>query len=128
MVTTCFPQAFCSGELMKKLEWSQHFSHKSTGIFPDAQWQLTLQSLVRSGLILYLSEMLWLSLLPASMKKIQSKMKALEYSQDFLVSCHGNQSSNPIWSKTKCNLSPTPMMLQKKFGCDLPTCLGDIHV
>ena len=31
---------------MKELEWSQHFSHyKSMGIFPDAQGQLTLQSL-----------------------------------------------------------------------------------
>ena len=37
---------------MKGLEWSQHFSHyKSMEIFPDAQGQLTLQSLVRSGRI-----------------------------------------------------------------------------
>ena len=37
---------------MKALECSQDFSHyKSMGIFPDAQGQLTLQSLVRSGLI-----------------------------------------------------------------------------
>ena len=35
------------------------------GIFPDAQGQLTLQSLVRSGRISNLSEILWLSLLPA---------------------------------------------------------------
>ena len=35
---------------MNALEWSQHFSHyKSMGIFPDAQGQLTPQSLVRSG-------------------------------------------------------------------------------
>ena len=35
---------------MKELECSQDFSHyKSMGIFPDAQGQLTLQSLVRSG-------------------------------------------------------------------------------
>ena len=34
---------------MNALEWSQHFSHyKSMGIFPDAQGQLTLKSLVRS--------------------------------------------------------------------------------
>ena len=53
------------------------------------------------------SEMLWMSSLPASMKKIQSKMKELECSQDFshynpmgAISCHGNQSSNPIWPKT----------------------------
>ena len=37
---------------MKALECSQYFSHyKSMGIFPDAQGQLTLQSLVRSGRI-----------------------------------------------------------------------------
>ena len=35
---------------MKGLEWSQHFSHhKSMEFFPDAQGQLTLQSLVQSG-------------------------------------------------------------------------------
>ena len=58
---------------MKALECSQDFSHyKSMGIFPDAQGQLTLQSLVRSGLISNLSEMLCMSSLPASMKKIRS--------------------------------------------------------
>ena len=35
---------------MKELECSQNYSHyKSMGIFPDAQGQLTPQSLVRSG-------------------------------------------------------------------------------
>ena len=44
---------------MKALECSQDFSHyKSMGIFPDAQGQLTLQSLVRSGPISNSSEML----------------------------------------------------------------------
>ena len=56
---------------MKELECSQDFSHyKSMGIFPDAQGQLTPQSLVRSGPISNSSEMLWMSSLPASMKKI----------------------------------------------------------
>ena len=69
---------------MKELECSQDFSHyKSMGIFPDAQGQLTPQSLVRSGQISNSYEMLWMFLLPASMKKIQSKMKALEWSQHF---------------------------------------------
>ena len=69
---------------MKELECSQDFSHyKSMGIFPDAQGQLTLQSLVRSGRISDLSEMLWLSLLLAKMKKIRSKIKALECSQHY---------------------------------------------
>ena len=56
---------------MKELECSQDFSHyKSMGIFPDAQGQLALQSLIRSSRISNLSEMLWMFSLPASMKKI----------------------------------------------------------
>ena len=93
---------------MKELECSQDFSHyKSMGIFPDAQGQLTPRSLVRSGRISNSSEMLWMFSLPTSMKKIRSKMKALECSQHFpqynpigAIRCHGNQSSNPIWPKT----------------------------
>ena len=85
---------------MKELECSQDFSHyKSMWIFPDAQGQLTPQSLVRSGRIS--------NLLPASMKKIRSKMKALEWTQHFphynpmgAIRCHGHQSSDPIWPKT----------------------------
>ena len=93
---------------MKELECSQDFSHyKSMGIFPDAQGQLTAQSLVLSGRIWNSSEMLWMFSLPASMKKIRSKMRALECSQHFphyipmgAIGCHGHQSSDPIWSKT----------------------------
>ena len=104
---------------MKELECSQDFPHcKSMGIFPDAQGQLTPQSLVRSGRISNSSEMLWMFSLPASMKKIRSKMRAIECSQHFLhyipmgaIGCHGHQSSDPIWSKTFCILSPYPMML-----------------
>ena len=120
---------------MKELECSQDFSqYKSMGIFPDAQGQLTPQSLIRSGRILNSSEMLWIFLLPASMKKIRSKMKALEWSQHFshynpmgAICCHGNQSSNPTWSKTKCNQFPTPIMLQIKFGYNCSTGCGDIQ-
>ena len=69
---------------MKELECSQDFlRYKSMGIFPDAQGQLTPQSLVPSGRISNLSETLCMFLLPASMKKIRSKMKALECSQHF---------------------------------------------
>ena len=92
---------------MKELECSQDFSHyQSMGIFPDTQGQLTPQSLVRSVRISNLSEMLCLFLLPASMKKIRLKMKALEWSQHFshyhpmgAIGCHGHQSSDPILSK-----------------------------
>ena len=44
---------------MKELDCSQDFAHyKPMGNFPDAQWQLTPQSLVRSGRISNSSEML----------------------------------------------------------------------
>ena len=67
---------------MKELECSQDFSHyKSMGIVPDAKGQLTPQSLVRSGRISNLFEMLWMSSLPVSMMKIRSKIEALECSQ-----------------------------------------------
>ena len=57
---------------MKELECSQDFSrYKSMGIVSDAQWQLTPQSLVRSGRISNSSEMLWMFSLPASMKKVR---------------------------------------------------------
>ena len=69
---------------MKVPEWSQHFSHyKSMGIFQDAQGQLTHKSLVGSCRISYPFEILWLCLLPARIKKNKSKMKELEWSQDF---------------------------------------------
>ena len=118
---------------MKELECSQDFSHnKYMGIFQDAQGQLTPQSLVESGPNSNLSEILWLSSLSVSMKKIRSKIKALACSQHYnpmgAIRCHGHQSSEPIWYKTKCILSPYPMMLRIKFGCDRPTGLRDIHV
>ena len=69
---------------MKELECSQDFSHyKSMGIFPDAQGQLTPQSLVRSNQISNSVETIWLSSLPAKMKKIRSKMEAIECSQHY---------------------------------------------
>ena len=92
---------------MKELECSQDFSHyKSMGIFPDAQGQLTPQSLVRSGRISNSSEMLLMFSVPASMKKIRSKMEPLEWTQHFphynpmgAIRCHEHQSSNPTWPK-----------------------------
>ena len=60
-------------------------------------------------------------------------MKELEWSQGFshynpmvAICCHGNKSSYPIWPKTLCSQSPTPMMLQMKFDYDPPA--GLIHV
>ena len=77
------------------------------GFFSNAQGQVILQSLVESGRNSNSSEILRLSSLPASIKKIRSKMKALECKQDCphynpmgAIGCHGNQSSDPIWPKT----------------------------
>ena len=90
---------------MKELECSQDFSHyKSMGIFPDAQGQLTPQSLVRSGRISNSFEMLWMSSLPASMKKILSKMKALEWTQHYTAIFQMARADNSgvgvgIWPK-----------------------------
>ena len=71
---------------MKELEWSQQISNcKSMQIFYDAQGKLTLQSEVGYTLNSNSSKLLWLSLLPARIKKIQSKMKALEWSQQCYI-------------------------------------------
>ena len=93
---------------MKVLEWSQHFSHyKSMGIFPDTQGQLTNKSLVQSCRILNQFEVLMVVLVTYKNKEDQSKMKELEWSQDFphynpmgAICCHGNQSSHTILPKT----------------------------
>ena len=42
--------------------------------------------------------------------------------------CHGNQSFDPIFPKTLCSLSPTPVMLHIKFDQDWPTGFRDIQV
>ena len=90
---------------MKELECSQDFSHyKSMGIFTDVQGQLTPQSLVRSGRISNSFETLWMSLLPASMKKIRSKMKALEWTQHYTAIFRRARADNSgvgvgIWPK-----------------------------
>ena len=53
------------------------------GIFQDAQGKLTHKSLIGSCGISNPLEILWLSLLPARIKKNQSKLKELEWSQAF---------------------------------------------
>ena len=92
---------------MKALEWPQHFPHYTYGDFSYAQGQLTLQYVIRSGKISNSFESLWLSSLPARMKKIGSKTKTLEWPQYFsnynpmgAICCHRNQSSDPYWPKT----------------------------
>ena len=81
--------------------------YKSMGILPDAEGQLTHRSLVGSCRISNSFKISWLSLLPARIKKNKSKIKELEWSQDFphynpmgAICCHGNQSSDPNLPKT----------------------------
>ena len=73
------------------------------GIFPVAQGQLTHNSLVQSCQISNPFEIFMVILLTCKRKEEQSKIKELEWTQDFLhynhmeaIYCHGNQSSNPI--------------------------------
>ena len=121
---------------MNTLECSQHFSHyKFMGNFSNAEGQLIPHSLVGSCWMLNPLEILWLYSLPARMKKIQSKMGELEWSQDFprynpmgAICCHGKQSSGSIWTKILCSVSPTPMMLYMKFDINRPAGLRDLHV
>ena len=51
--------------------------------FYDAQWQFNQQSKVDSTSGLNSSKFLWLPLLPERMKKIQSKVRTLEWSQQY---------------------------------------------
>ena len=74
-------------------------------------------------------------LIPCKNDEDPIKMEGLECSLDFPhydpigpICCHGNQSSDPIWPKTLCSLSPTPMMIQMKFIFNRLAGLRDIHV
>ena len=117
-------------------KWQQRFPHyKSIGDFSDTQGHLTPPSVVRSGLTLKSTELSCTSSLPASIKMIGLKTAEKKWQHHFphfnpmgVFCCLGNQSSDPIWHKTSCSLSPTQMMLQMKFNCDRSACHGDIHV
>ena len=93
---------------MKVLEWSQQIFHcKSMQIFPDPQGQWTLQSMAWSGWMSNPSKTKWLSLLPARMKKIPSKMKALEWSQHYslIFDTQGQLTPNLVmesWQNSNC--------------------------
>ena len=117
-------------------KWSHRFSHyKPMGIFSDVQGQLTPPSVVRAGRKFKLVRALMHVIITCKCEKdlmITAEIKwrhlFLHYNSMGALCCHGNQSSDPIWSKTLCSQSPTPMMLQRKFGCDRSIGLRDIHV
>ena len=70
---------------MKKLGPGQHFLHcKSMGKYFIAQGQVTLKKMIQPGPNSNWSEMFWLSWIPASLKKLRSKMKKLGPGQHFL--------------------------------------------
>ena len=105
------------------------------GNFLDAQGQLTPLSVVQPGLNLNSSEILCMSSLPASIKRIRSKATEKRWRHHFphyksmgTFCCHGNHSLDPICLKTLCNLSPPPVMLHIKFDQDWSTGLRDIQV
>ena len=79
--------------------FTRFFHYKSIRNFPDAQGQLTPQSLVQSGQISNSFEMLWMPSLPE--KIIQSKMSALECSQQFFRRARADNSGvgGGIWPK-----------------------------
>ena len=98
---------------MKVLMWSQRFSHyKSMGILPSAQGQLTHKSFVGYCPISNPSEILWVSFLPARMKKIQSKMKALEWSQHYsFIFSHAQGQLTPKSVMESCrNSNPSKLL------------------
>ena len=109
--------------------------YKSTEIFLDAQGQLTPLSVVRPGRNSNTSEILFMSLLPASIKRIGSKTTEKRWRHCFphyksmgAFCCHGKQSFDPICPKTTCSLSPTLVMLHIKFDQNWPTGFRDIQV
>ena len=87
------------------------------GIFPDAQGQLTPQSLVQSGPISNSSEILWMSSLPASMKKIRSKMKAIEWTQHFshYNSMVAMETSGRIWPNFELSQALIHVLITCKY-------------
>ena len=81
------------------------------------------------------SEILCMSSLPTSIKRIWSKATEKRWRHHFphyksmgAICCHGHQSFDPICLKTLCSLSPLPVMLHIKFDHDWPTCLRVIQV
>ena len=72
------------------------------GIFQFDHGQLTPQPLVRSTPYLNSVQTLWLSLIPERMKKIRSKMKALEWPQDNMFFFWRSRADNSEVSSGNC--------------------------
>ena len=79
--------------------------------------------------------MLCMSSLPASIKRIGSKVTKKRWRHHFphyksmeAFCCHGHQSFDQVCLKTLCSPSPSSVMLLIKFDQDWPTGLRDIQV
>ena len=91
------------------------------GIFLNAQGQLTHKSFVGYCAISNPSKILWVSLLPARMKKIQLKMKALEWSQHYSLIFTRSRAAN---SEVSDGILPKFKPIQA-FMVDLVTCKNE---
>ena len=82
-----------------------------------------------------LSEILCMSSLPVSIKRIESKTTEKRWRRHFphyksmgAFCCHGHQHFDPICPKTLCSLSTTQVMLHIQFVQDWPAGFRDIQV
>ena len=91
------------------------------GIFPVAKGQLTLQYVIVSGQISKSPKLLWFSSFPVSMKNIQSKLKALEWSQHYTLFFRHSRAANSI---VGCKMWPKFNVIQA-FMVVLVTCKND---
>ena len=81
------------------------------GIFSNTQGQVTHKSLIGSCQISDPSEILWMFLLTARMKKIQSKIKDLEWSQHYSLIFSDAQGQLTPKSVTKSCRNSNPSKL-----------------
>ena len=82
-----------------------------------------------------MSEILCMSSLPASIKRIELKATEKKWRHHFphcksvgAFCCHGHQCFDPICLKTLCSFYPPPLIQHIKFDQDWPTGLTDIQV
>ena len=62
--------------------------------------------------------MLWMSSLPASMKKIQSKMKALQWSQHYTARTANSAVLGPIWPNFELVQDVMDVLVTSKYEED----------
>ena len=114
---------------VKKLSSGQHVLHfKSIEIFFDAQGRVTWKWIVQSGPKSNSLKILWLSLLPARLTKIQSIMKSLSSGRFLHVSIMGKFFIAEAWVTPKWIIQSGPKSnsLQILWLCFLSASLTKI--